>query len=1744
VYDGTSSATVNTAGAVFGGKVAGDDVTVSATGTFADKNAGSGKTVTLSSTDGGADAGNYTITNQAGTTADITPRTLTVSGLTVADRSYDGTSTASVVTGSVQYAGLVAGDSFSLSSSAGSFANKNVGTAKTVTLSNTYGGTDTGNYTVVDQGTTTASITPATLTLSAANASKTYDGTTGVSGGSAVVKSGTLFSGDTLSGGTFAYTDKDAGVGSKVVTVSGVTVNDGNSGGNYTVSYADNVTSTINKANLTVGGITAADKVYDATTNATISTAGASYAGLVAGDQLTATVSGHFSDANVGAGKTVTLSSSYGGADVGNYNISSQPGTTASISRAALTVTANNDARFVTQSDTPGYNGVNYSGFVGGETQSSLNLSGLAVNRPNAGTDVSAGTYSGALVPSGVVSGNYAISYVNGDYTILGANNALVKTVNTSTTYGSAPSYSVTSVQYMNGSNVIGTLTQNSASGNSYVYGDGAGGTLSFTLNPSGAVLSSSGRVAVGNYGIADASPVVSGPNLVGPVTFVGNLAVQAAPVTATAGGVSKVYDGTAAMSNVTLNLSGQFGGDTVTVSGNGAFSQKNVGTGLSYSVTGLTLGGGDGGNYYLSGGSSLSGSNGSITPKAVTISGIAAADKVYDAGTGASVNIANAIYTGLITNDDVAVSATGVFGDKNVGNAKTVTLTSSYVGADIGNYSFVDQATTTASITPKGLTVSGLSVANRDYNGSAVATVDVSGANFAGLIAGDVVHVSATGSYADKNAATNKTVTLSSSYSGADAGNYSITSQATATGDIAPAAISVSIANVSKVYDGGTGVGGVTRTLSSGTLYGGDSLTGGSFAYSDKNVGAGNKTVLVSGVGVSDGNGGGNYVVTDLNNTTSSITARPITMSGITATSKVYDGTLTANVSTAGASYAGLVAGDDVLVTATGVYGNKNVGTGKTVTLTSSYSGADAGNYSITSQATTTGDITPKNLTVSGLAVANRVYDGTTVASVDVTGANYAGLVGGDVVHVGATGTYADKNAGMNKTVTLSSSYSGADAGNYSITSQATTTGDIVAKAVTVSGITAAGKVYDGNSNASVSTGGAVVAGLISGDLVTVSATGQFDSKNAGTGKTVTLTSTYGGSDAANYSFTDQAGTTANITPKALTISGITAAGKVYDGTTTATVSTTGISYGGLVAGDDLHVATASGSFADKNVGTAKTVTLNNSYGGTDVGNYSISDQGTTTASITQKALSVGGITAGNKTYDGATSATVSTAGATYAGLVGGDDVTVAATGAFGDKNVGTAKTVTLSSSYSGADVGNYSITNQAATTGDITPAAIIVSTTGVSKIYDGTTSANGTATLVSGSLFGSDALVGGSFAFTSKNVGAGNKTVLVSGVTVADGNGGNNYSLSYASNTASSITPRGLTISGITAGDKTYDGTSSATVSMAGAVFTGLVAGDNVTVSATGTFSDKNVANGKMVMLSSTDGGADMGNYTITNQASATANITPRIVTVDGAVAQDKPYDGNSAAVIQGAVLTPGMVLVTDSVTLVNATSGSFNNSVVGTAKTVTAAMALGGTDAGNYSLVEPVGLSASITGTMPATTTSSPAPVAPDPTQIVRFPDPVPLPGSTPSLPGPNPALGGLPARPNNLIMGSNIVLASASGSFSIVNTPAAASERGGDFISVRRYEPLELPLSKPFSFVLPKDTFVHSDPAATLQYSARLANGAPLPGWMRFTAGPPTRLFGTAPKGLKSIDVVIIARDGKNHEARTKLTLTFQ
>src|SRR5204863_431034 len=122
------------------------------------------------------------------------------------------------------------------------------------------------------------------------------------------------------------------------------------------------------------------------------------------------------------------------------------------------------------------------------------------------------------------------------------------------------------------------------------------------------------------------------------------------------------------------------------------------------------------------------------------------------------------------------------------------------------------------------------------------------------------------------------------------------------------------------------------------------------------------------------------------------------LTVSGITASDKVYNGNTTASLNVASAALVGVVGSDDVTLNTGGVAGMFDtaiVGTGKTVTVSGlSISGADASNYSLT-QPSTTANITPKALTVTGITASNKVYDGNTTATLNVASAALVGVVG-----------------------------------------------------------------------------------------------------------------------------------------------------------------------------------------------------------------------------------------------------------------------------------------------------------------------------------------------------------------------------------------------------------------------------------------------------------------------------------------------------------------------------------------------------------------------------------------------------------------------------------------------------------------------------------------------------------------------------------------------------------------------------
>ncbi len=171
-----------------------------------------------------------------------------------------------------------------------------------------------------------------------------------------------------------------------------------------------------------------------------------------------------------------------------------------------------------------------------------------------------------------------------------------------------------------------------------------------------------------------------------------------------------------------------------------------------------------------------------------------------------------------------------------------------------------------------------------------------------------------------------------------------------------------------------------------------------------------------------------------------------------------------------------------------------------------------------------------------------------------------------------------------------------------------------------------------------------------------------------------------------------------------------------------------------------------------------------------------------------------------------------------------------------------------------------------------------------------------------------------------------------------------------------SSGITPKALTIVGVTANDKIYDTTTLATVSGT-PIYDGLVNGDILTmVDLTWVFNSKTVGSKTVTAQGPLD--QPSPNYALT-APSLPANITAAPLTVPGAVANNKVFDGTTTATISGAI--PNGVLGSDVVTVGG--GGTFTSANVGTGIAVTANLTLDGTDGANYSLTQPTGLTADI-------------------------------------------------------------------------------------------------------------------------------------------------------------------------------------
>ncbi len=631
------------------------------------------------------------------------------------------------------------------------------------------------------------------------------------------------------------------------------------------------------------------------------------------------------------------------------------------------------------------------------------------------------------------------------------------------------------------------------------------------------------------------------------------------------------------------------------------------------------------------------------------------------------------------------------------------------------------------------------------------------------------------------------------------------------------------------------------------------------------------------------------NFLTSTSSNLLQAVGKLSLTVSGIIASNKVYDGTTSAILNFTNAALATVLAGDTVTLnsgSAKGAFADKSAGTGKTVLVTGlALAGANAGNYLVMSPAVTA-SITPRNLVITAKGV-NKVYNGAFNAVVTLTDNRLTP----DLFTNGyTTATFANKNVGTNIAITVSGLFiGGTNAGNYALSNlNATAAANITVAPLSVSGIIASNKTYDATTAASLNFSNAQLVTVFASDAVTLntaSAKGVFASKTIGPVKTVQISGlTLSGTNAGDYVLSQPA-TTASITPRSLTL---TAKGvnKVYNGTTNATVTLTD----NRVAGDVLTDSYASASFTNKNVATNILIYVSGlAVTGTDSTNYVLTaTTATATANITKAPLTVSGVVANNKTYDRTTTATLILSNAALVTVFSGDTVTLntnAAKGTFAAKNVGTNITVTVSGlTLGGVSSNNYSLT-QPATTASITWRTLVITAKGVSKIYDGTT--NATVTLTDNRVSGD--LLTNSYAFAAfanKDPGT-NILIIVSGLATV-GPDALNYILAAANTTsATNILQAPLTVAAASL-SRPYATTNPVLF----AVYSGFVAGESLT--------NCDVA-GSPVLATTAATNSGVGNYPITIAKGTLTSVDYSLKFTNGVLTVTK---ADTAAIISTTV------------------------------------------------------------------------------------------------------------------------------------------------------------------------------------------------------------------------------------------------
>jgi hypothetical protein len=205
------------------------------------------------------------------------------------------------------------------------------------------------------------------------------------------------------------------------------------------------------------------------------------------------------------------------------------------------------------------------------------------------------------------------------------------------------------------------------------------------------------------------------------------------------------------------------------------------------------------------------------------------------------------------------------------------------------------------------------------------------------------------------------------------------------------------------------------------------------------------------------------------------------------------------------------------------------------------------------------------------------------------------------------------------------SSTLTGANAEDYSFAGYTTPTANYTVSPLALTGaaIAARSSTYGSAVTPGTVTFGNVVAGDIVNSAASIVSPTYSTSHNLAAGSYAQTASTLSGADAGDYSLAGFTTATKGYTvaPLALTVTGVTANNKVYNGSTADPLG--GTARIAPISGDVVTLGgTGSGSFANANVGTSKPVTVSGyTLSGADAGDYLLVEPNGLSANISQLA-------------------------------------------------------------------------------------------------------------------------------------------------------------------------------------------------------------------------------------------------------------------------------------------------------------------------------------------------------------------------------------------------------------------------------------------------------------------------------------------------------------------------------------------